>query len=210
MVKEFIINLLAALVLVARNFFRLIFYPYKTMRKIVIEKKDCYQILIIFLLVYLYFVFANMVRRRTLHPFIISTSSLKTFIFFLATFLTVSAFFYLIGRPYNSKVKYADILFAFAYSLFPTLIWFFTTSTLYFILPPPRTFSFLGQSFSLVFITFSLVMFFWKIILFYLALRFSLRASFYKIVYLSSLFLAWFMPYSILMYKLKVFRVPFI
>jgi hypothetical protein len=196
-------NILVSLVLVWRNFFRLALYPYVTMRKIS-QEKDWYQVMIIFALVYIYFVFANIVRKKTLHPFIISTSSLVSFIFFIVTFFLLVGFFSLFGKQIKS------LIFSLAYGLLPTLIWFFTSSFLYLILPPPRSFSTLSKLFSLIFISFSIVLFFWKSILFYLSLRFSLKLNFYQILYVFCLLLIWFWPYSVVLYKLKVFRVPFI
>lgn len=205
-------EIFVSLILVWRNFFRLIFYPYITMRKIS-QEKDWFQPLTIFFFAYLYFIFANIVRKKTLHPFIISSSSFVAFVFFLLTFFLTLSFFYLIGKSFSrnkTRSAFIPLIFTFSYSLFPTLIWFFTTSFLYFLLPPPRTFSILGKSFSLFFTTFSLILFFWKTILFYLSLRFSLRLNFYRIIYLTLIFLLWFWPYSVVMYKLKIFRIPFI
>jgi hypothetical protein len=173
------------------------------MRKIA-QEKDWWQVIIICGLVYLYFIFANIVRKKTLHPLIISSSSFISFVLFLLTFFLTVVFFSLFGRQIKS------LIFSLAYSLLPTLIWFFTTSFLYFVLPPPRTYSILGQSFSLVFIIFSLILLFWKVVLFYLSLRFSLKLNFYQILYTTILFSIWFWPYSVVLYKLKMFRIPFI
>jgi len=205
-------DILISLILVLRNFFRLIFYPYATMRKIA-QEKDWWQIIIIYGLVYLYFIFANIVRKKTLYPLIISSSSFVSFVFFLLTFFLMVGFFCLFGKQLGRDLPWqvsTKLIFTFSYSLLPTLIWFFTTSFLYFLLPPPRTYSILGQSFSLVFIAFSLILLCWKIILFYLSLRFSLKLNFYQILYATILFLIWLWPYSVVLYKLKVFRVPFI
>lgn len=179
------------------------------MRKIA-KEKDFFQVLIILTLAYLYFIFGSIVRRRTLHPLIISTSSFTSFIFFLLGLFLTIAFFYLLGKRLNQETQLFSLIFTFSYSLFPTLIWFFATSLIYFLLPPPRTFSLLGKAFSLFFITFSLILFYWRLILYYLSLRFSLKVAFDKIIFLTLLFLLWFIPYSILIYQLKIFRIPFI
>jgi hypothetical protein len=182
------------------------------MRKIT-QEKDWWQVIIICGLVYAYFIFANIVRKKTLQPLIISSSSFVSFVFFLLTFFLTVGFFCFMGKKICRDVinhVSTSLIFTFSYSLLPTLIWFFSTSFSYFVLPPPRTYSILGQSFSLVFISFSLVLLFWKIILFYLSLRFSLKFNFYQILYTTLLFLIWFWPYSVVLYKLKIFRVPFI
>lgn len=208
MVKEIFVSL----VLVWRNLFRLIFYPYATMRKIN-QEKDWLQVGIIFFLVYLYFIFASAIRNKTINPLVISHSSLLSFILFLLTFSLVVIFFNFLGWlmiKTKSSSTIVPLIFSFSYSLLPTLIWFFSTSLFYLFLPPPRTFSILGKLFSLFFVTFSIVLLFWKTILFYLSLRFSLKLEFYQILYAVILFLIWFLPYSVLMYQLKIFRIPFI
>src|SRR3989338_3125320 len=73
---------IASLVLITNYISRLILAPYATMRKIAREK-DYMQILILFVFIYAYFVYANVIRAQTLHPFIISKSSLASFISFL-------------------------------------------------------------------------------------------------------------------------------
>lgn len=196
-------------ILFLRNSFRLIFSPYKTMRSISSDQ-DILQSGIIFFLCYLYFIAANIIRKKTLHPFIISSSSVITFLFFLVTFFLVTLFFYVSGRRLNKSIKYFSILSTFSYSLIPTLLWFFITSLFYLTIPPPRNLTFPGKLFSLFFIFYSATLFIWKIILFYLSLRFSLKINFYKIFFLIALFLMWFLPYSYLMYKFGIFRIPFI
>lgn len=197
------------MIIFLRNCFGLIFYPYRTMRGIS-KDSDFLQVGIIFFLIYLYFITANIIRKKTLHPFIISSSSFITFTFFLLTFFFVLIFFYLTGRRLNKKTQYLSLLSCFSYALIPTLIWFLTTSIFYLVIPPPRGLTFPGKLFSLFFIFYSTVLFFWKTILFYLSLRFSVKANFYKIIFLVIFFLIWFLPYSYLMYQLKIFRIPFI
>jgi len=200
--KKVIIDIIASFILVIRNFFFLIVFPYKRMRKISLEK-DYWQVFFIFLLVFIYFKLAYSLRHVTYPAFF-------TFFVFLVNFFLMIGFFYGVGKFFNRKIKKTSLVFTFSYSLLPTLIWFFMTLFFYFILPPPRTFSLMGRMFSIFFITFSLTVLFWKLILFYLALRFSTGLSFFKIFYLISLFLLWYAPYSILLYYFKIFRVPFI
>ncbi len=179
------------------------------MRKIV-KEKDYLQIVLIFIAVYGYFILGNIMRRKTLHPFIISSSSLLSFSFFLLTFFLTVWFFYRLAKWRQIQTEMSTLIFSFSYSLLPTLIWFFTTSLLYYLLPPPRTLSFLGKSFSMVFIVFSVTLLVWRLILLYLSLRFSLKANFYTVLLLIFFFAAWFLPYSFFMYQLKIFRIPFI
>ncbi len=108
------------------------------------------------------------------------------------------------------KKDFMSLVYTYSYSLLPTLIWFTTTSILYLLIPPPRSLSLLGKGFSIFFISFSLTILFWKLMLTYLALRFSLKISFYRIIYFMILYLCWFLPYSLILYNLKIFKVPFI
>lgn len=200
MVSE-LVGLITALILVVRNFFLLIFFPYKTMRKIS-KEDDYYQLAIIFFLVFVYFKFVYYLRNN-FYP--------ATFIFlaFLVNLFLTTGFFYLISRN-EKRVVFRSFLYTFTYSLFPTLVWFASNSILYILVPPPRTFSFLGKGFSIFFIAYSISLLAWKLILFYLSIRFSAKASFYKIIYWILLFFVWFIPYSVLLYHFRVFRIPFI
>jgi hypothetical protein len=200
--KKKLANITVSFIFVIRNFFFLIFFPYKGMRKISSEK-DYWQIVFIFLLVFIYFKLAYFLRENV-YP------ATFTFFIFLVNFFLMIGFFYILGKFFNRKIKKRALFFTFSYSLLPTLVWFFTTLFFYFILPPPRTFSLAGKIFSIFFITFSLAVLFWKLILFYLAIRFSTGLSFFKIFYLIFLFFVWYTPYSVLLYYLKIFRVPFI
>ena len=131
---------------------------------------------------------------------------------FVITFFLVTYFFYFLHKGVHdkNKVTYRSFVFTFAYSLIPTFIWFYTTSTLYYLLPPPRTASFLGKGFSLAFVSFSMTLLLWRVILLYLAVRFSTGATFYRILTSLALFSVWFIPFSYVMYRLEIFRIPFI
>jgi len=175
------------------------------MRKISLEK-DYYQLLIISGLVFLYFKFIYFLRDKPYPATLI-------FLFFLFNFLLTTSFFYLINKFFNSKkneTSFFSYIFTFCYTLFPTLIWFLSTSMLYIFLPPPRTFSNLGKGFSIFFIAYSLSLLIWKLILVYLAVRFSSRQTFFRVFYMIILYLIWFIPYSIFLYQFKLFRIPFI
>lgn len=197
-----VIDLITALVLVIRNFILLIFYPYKTMRKISFEK-DYYQLLIIFGLVFLYFKFIYFLRDKPYPATLI-------FLIFLFNFFLTVFFFYFLSKVFEKRLNWKSFVFTFSYSLFPTLIWFLSTSMLYILLPPPRTLSLLGKGFSIFFIAYSLSLLIWKFILVYLAVRFSSKQNFFRILYMIVLYLIWFIPYSILLYNFKLFRIPFI
>lgn len=203
--QRLMVNLFLGFVLVFKNFFGLIFYPYKTMRKISL-KADFYQLFLIFFGVFGYFKFAYFLRDKP-YP-----ATLTFLVFLINFFLTVGFFWlfaYLIDNK-KTKKDYLSLIYSFSYSLFPTLIWFSSTSIFYLVLPPPRTTSILGVSFSIFFLAFSLSLLVWKLILVFLSLRFSLRLGFYRIIYLLIFYLLWFFPYSVFLYYFRIFRVPFI
>jgi hypothetical protein len=129
------------------------------------------------------------------------------FFIFLINFFLTTCFFYLLTKK---KAAFSSFIFTFSYSLFPTLIWFLSTSLLYVFLPPPRTFSLLGRTFSIFFIAYSLSLLIWKLILEYLAIRFSSKQNFLRIFYMIVLYLIWFLPYSVFLYYFSFFRIPFI
>src|SRR3989338_5197974 len=223
-------HILSSLILVARNFLFLIISPYKTMRRIA-KETDFGQLVIIFCLAVAYFYYAQTVRQRAFHPLLASPSIAASLGMFGVTFILITKFFYYVSQRMsimdgadehakgnktykanktNVSIQYKPFVFTFAYSLLPTFIWFYATSTLYYLLPPPRTTSFLGKGFSMVFIVFSVSLLLWRIVLLYLSIRFSTKASFYRIALSMALFTLWFLPYCYAMYKLEIFRIPFI
>ena len=193
---------MATILVVGERFIHLIFTPYKTMRKIS-QEKNYVQLIIIGCLVFGYFYWATKIKDFILPSYLM----LMAVIFNLA--ITI-VFFYFFFRLIKVSLNLKSLVFTYIYSLFPTLIWFFTNSLFYFFLPPPRTTSFLGNSFSIFFIAFSISLLAWKIILVYLALRFSAKQSFYRLIFALFIFGCFFLPYSLLLYQLKIFRIPFI
>lgn len=200
--KQKILEFLASFIIILQRFIHLIFAPYRTMRKISFEK-DYMQLIIIFFFVFLYFQVASKAKQLFL------PSILPPFVFIIHFYLTI-LFFYFISRIYNSTVKIREFIFTLSYTLLPTLLWFTTNSLLYWFLPPPRTISILGKAFSIFFISYSVSLLCWKLILFYLAIRFSSKLGFFKILYMIILYLCLFIPYSLLLYHWKIFRIPFI
>jgi len=172
------------------------------MRKIS-QEKDFSQIIILLGLIFVYFQLSHYYRKETF-------SGLTVYLVFLFDLSLTAGFFYLMTRVFRQRINFASYLFCFTYSMIPTLIWFVSSFILYLVLPPPRTMSILGKGFSIFFIAYSLSLLLWKAILFFLAIRFSSRMTFFRIVYVFFLYLCWFVPYSFLLYQLKIFRIPFI
>lgn len=197
--NKYFFNFFASFTIVLRRFFYLLFSPYKTMRKIALDK-DKSQVFIILGFVLLYFYASGMFKENI-------------FIYYLAFLFNFSftiLFFYILAKFFKKDIALSSFITTFSYSLFPTLVWFVINLTLYLVLPPPRTTSILGKSFSIFFISFSLALFFWKIILTYLALRFSTRMHFYRIAYFIILYGLYIIPFAYLMYNLGISKIPFI
>ncbi|MFW5703610.1 MAG: hypothetical protein ACOCXQ_02145 [Patescibacteria group bacterium] len=200
--KQFGKDLLSAVKQVLIRFILLILYPYKTMRSIAREQDDL-QIGVIFFIIFIYYLFIPALKPEITSPVI----QLSLVLFNLV--MTV-IFVYFFGRMLNGETSIRPLLFLFSYSLLPTIIWFYTTSFLFYFLPPPRTLSILGKSFSIIFITFSMSILAWKVILWYLAVRFGTRLKFFGIVFLTLLYLAAVVPYAFYLYQFGFFRIPFL
>ena len=100
--KKILVNYLTSFVIVIKKFFALIFSPYKTMRKISLEK-DYGQLIIIAGLIFLYFKFIYYLRDKTYPATLI-------FLFFLFNFLLTVSFFYLVSRFFNSNLTSFSLL----------------------------------------------------------------------------------------------------
>lgn len=211
---RYISHVLAAFVVVLHRSIQLILKPYETMRSIS-QRTYPTQIGIIAMCIYIYFVYASAIRTRTFDPVILSSSSLWTFIYFLLTFILVTGYFYFFGHVAQRFKKaqpsdYRVFVSLFAYSLIPTFLWFLATSTLFVLVPPPRGITLLGKAFSVIFIVYSITLLLWRFNLLYISLRFALKAKFYTILFAIGSFCAWFGLYAVLMYRLGIFRIPFI
>ncbi len=170
------------------------------------EEKDNYQPTIIIGIIFLYFKFIYYLRDK-IYP------ATLIYLLFIINFLLTVSFFYLLSKLFRQNKKeviFSRFMITFSYSLFPTIIWFLSTSILFIFLPPPRTFSILGKGFSIFFVAFSLSLLIWKLILGYLAIRFSSKQNFFNILTMIIYYLIWFIPYSIFLYNFKLFRIPFI
>lgn len=195
------LNLAAAFIIVLRRFVFLIFTPYKTMRKITFSG-DYYQVAVILLITLVYFLVSQSIRGVG--------GGIVAFCAFLILFSLTVSYFYLFAKPFRSDININSFVFAFAYTLVPTLLWFWSNMALYVLLPPPRTMSLLGKGFSVVFVAYSLSLLIWKVILVYFAIRFASRLGLYRIVYMLLIYAAIFIPVSVLLYYLHIFRVPYI
>ncbi len=196
-------RILTAVIVVFRRYILLIVTPYKTMRRIAVSETDTLQLLVIAALAGVYFLFSYQVKEFPGTP-------LVSFGVFLVNISVTIAFLYGFSRAIEKTAGLRSYIFTVAYTMFPTLTWFFANSIFFVLLPPPRTLSIPGKVFSIFFIAFSLSLLAWKLILFYLAIRFSSGMRFTRILYIILLYLCLVIPYSILLYHLRISRIPFI
>lgn len=191
------------------NCLGLVTRPYETMRNIV-DRKNWWELPYLAVLLIVYLGIASLVKTAAFRPFILT----KQFIVLGSTvglnYLFTSIITWLVGVWVGGRGGWRNVAVGWAYTLIPTLVWFLITSLLYVILPPPRTTSWEGILFSVLFLIFSSMLFFWKVILVYLTLRFSLRLDLFKIVLIVGIAGPIIGVYSYGMYRLGVFKVPFI
>ena len=126
------------------------------------------------------------------------------------TYLVTAGLFWCIGSFAGAKGRLTGFFIAWGYTLVPTLVWFSTTSLLYVLIPPPRSTRPEGFLFSILYLLFSATLLFWKVILSYLALRFGLRLDLGKISLVSLIVLPILFLYSIALYRMGIFRIPFL
>ena len=194
-----------------RNSLGTINNPYTTFREISVSSKYLSQILFIHLLVFFYFLSSSVLKTGLHNPFLLTVKFNSLYISSLLGFLLMTGLFLLGFKLINhQKFPTSRIIILWSYSLWPTLYWFFFTSLMYIILPPPRTFSYPGKLYSLFYLALSLTLLLWKIILYYLTLRFGLRLDLYKIILISAIIFPVITVFSFIMYELSIFKIPFI
>lgn len=192
-----------------RNVVGLVARPYETMRRIArTSHLTELPALVVFLLGY--FALSSLVKTAAFRPYILT----KQFIVlcFGAGFLygVTSFFLWRASALFGGSGKYKTMAVSWAYTLIPTGIWFLITSLLFVILPPPRTSSFQGILFSILYLIFSVTLLFWKIILAYLAVRFSMKLDLARIIGASIIASPFVAAASVFLYRFGIFRVPFV
>lgn len=207
--KSLTLSLVRLFILSLKDIWGVFNTPYKTYRTLSF-KENLSRTILIFLIVLFYFAWASLLRTKSLNPLFLSFNFAKLCLGAFFTFLLVVLSIYFLGKLFGGKGSLKSVFTTWAFSLFPTLCWFSLTSIFYLLLPPPRTTSFLGVLFSLFYLAFSASLFFWKGLLYFLTLRFSLKIDLLRIILISAFLFPLGVLYSILMYKLRIFRVPFI
>lgn len=193
-----------------RHLIGIIIRPYETYRELT---KGIYLIetVVIGFLVLGYIGLASLLRKGLdVGPLFLTLYAGKVFWGILFTFIFAWGSLYFIGKLAGGKGTPVSLFLPWAYSLVPTILWFLLTSFFYFLLPPPRTEALTGKLFTLVFITLSLSLFYWKGMLYYLTLRLGHKLSLAKIITVSLITFPLGIIYSLITYKLGLFRIPFI
>jgi hypothetical protein len=150
------------------------------------------------------------VKVAAFRPFVLSRQFIVLSVATGTTYMLAVTVFWLAGKLVRAQGNIKGVAVCWGYSLLATLTWFSATSILYVILPPPRTTSAAGILFSILFLIFSATLFFWKATIAYLTLRFGLRLNLGKILIVFGLSLPALGLYSYVMYRLGIFRIPFI
>lgn len=176
----------------------LILTPYATMRRISIEsswRESAWGALF----VVLYFLITNTVRFW-----------INGLLGAVGLFLISTLFFSLLPGKDTFQKRFERMYITWSYTLVPTLLWFYITLFFYFLIPPPRTISLLGKSFSIFYIALSVSLLLWKLILVYLSIRFSLRIHLYRVIYYMLIYLALSIPLWLFLYNIGISRIPFV
>lgn len=207
-------NLLAfflkSLILFFQNTWGSIQRPYETYRKLA-EGKNLTQALPIFLLCLLYFGWTTLIHVGLRnHPLLVSFNFFKITSASIITFGLVMGAFVVVSRMFGGRGTIWSVFLPWTYALLPTLVWFFATSLLWLLFPPPRTLALSGKALSFTFLVFSWFLFFWKGVLYYLTLRFGMKLDLLRILGVTLVIFPLGFLYALLMYRLGIFRVPFL
>lgn len=193
-----------------RSFIGIIQTPYVTYRNIS-QKEDLRMIPFIIIFVGLYLALAGLARGGLGHsPLFLTKSFIKISSGIILTYIFATLTMGVLGKYMKGDVKWSRLGVLWAWTLIPTSIWFTVSSLFFILLPPPRTPSLWGQLASALFLSLSLGILMWKGVLYYLTLRFGLRIDMSKIIAISLGFFPIMAIYSVFLYRLGVFRIPFI
>lgn len=194
----------------ARNVLGCINNPYITYRRLSDAKSPKRHIFFIFLLVLFYFTLTSLIRSEIRNPYLLTYKFNLLAGAFLLGFTGFISLYYLSGIFFHKNPSLKVLTVLWSYSLLPTVFWFFLTSLLYIVVPPPRTFSLPGKIFTIFFTAASITLAIWKAILYYLTLRFGLKFDLARIIITTIFIVPLMILYSLKMYQWGIFRIPFI
>ena len=202
-------SILLSVLLFGKNCAGIFTRPYATYRGVV-DRANLGELGVIGLILWGYFVIASMVKTSLFRPYLLTRQFIVLAVAATFTYLLTVGLFWVAGRLFGSKGSLRGFAVGWGYTMIPTVIWFFMTSLLYVLIPPPRTVSAQGIAFSVLYLLISTTLLFWKVTLSYLSLRFGLKLDLGKILKICIVVLPLLGLYSIGMYKLGIFRIPFI
>ncbi len=183
--------------------------PYETYRHIVKYGKPG-ELVYVAALLMVYFALASIVKVAAFRPFLLTQQFVVLCLGALSGAVLSAGALFFSGRLFGARSSFMALFVAWSYTLLPTVAWFFATSLLYVILPPPRTTSVLGVLFSLLFLVFSAMLLWWKVTLSYLTIRFSLRLNLWQSAAVALVCAPVIAFWAFLMYASGIFRVPFL
>lgn len=192
-----------------RNIIGLVTRPYETYRKI-INHSSRWELVPLAMVIGSYLGIASLVKIAAFRPYILTKQFVVLGLAVAMTYGVIIGLLWIFGKMVGGKGDIKSIALGWAYTLIPTTLWFLTTSLLYILIPPPRTGRPLGILFSVLFLLFSSVLFFWKIILSYLTMRFSMKLDLLRIAIVFAIVIPIVVLYSIGMYWLGIFKIPFV
>lgn len=192
-----------------RNLVGLVTKPYETYRRI-INHGSLWEGVPLAVFIASYLGIASIAKTAAFRPYMLTKQFVVLGVVVLVTYGLVTGLLWIVGKMVGGKGEGKALALGWAYTLIPTTIWFLITSCLYVLFPPPRTDRPLGILFSILFLLFSSVLFFWKIILSYLTMRFSMRLDLVRICIVFCIVIPIIALYSIVMYKLGIFKIPFV
>lgn len=183
--------------------------PYQTLRKIA-KAQSFLPVLFFALLSWLVLALAT-VTKNGLHtgPLFLTFNLGKLFYATTVTYIIAVVAIYFVGRLVGGKGKIAEVVSVWSFSYLPTVLWFTCTTILYVLLPPPRTTSWLGQTFSIFFLFLSLGLLFWKGLLYFLTLRLALGLTLWQMIRATMILWPIFFFYFLLLNRMGIFKIPF-
>ncbi len=202
-------QLVSAGIAFGRNMIGIITRPYETYRRIV-DGGTLWELTYIGVLLACYFALASLVKTAAFRPFLLTRQFMVLGAAAGITYIGILGLLRIIGLRLGGRGTLRGLAVAWGYTLIPTLAWFLTTSILYVLIPPPRTTSMAGVVFSGLYLVFSATIFFWKLTLAYLTLRFGLKLDLKKILIVAGIMIPLLGVYSVGMYRMGIFRIPFL
>lgn len=200
---------ISAGILFVRTSWGIIFRPYETYRTLV-KRDNPWEFLYLGLMCALYFGIATSVKTPVFRPYLLSRQFALLSVSAAVGYFMMSWSLYKVGIWFGGRGTWNSISLGWGYTLIPTVIWFLATSVLFVVLPPPRTVRFAGVLFSIIYLVFSAVLFYWKLMLSYLTLRFGHRLDLWRILSVGAVAAVVLTAYSIIMYRIGIFRIPFV